>query len=509
MTAVATEQSSQSSQSSRPEPVDIARGRLYVGGEWIDSTDGATTPTVNPTTEEVIVEVARGTVEDAAAAAGAARAAFDDGRWSGMRGTERASLLHRVADLLEANAHDLAYREAVDMGKLYTDARWVDVPHIANMFRYYAGWTTKLAGDALPVEPLPGQDGELFAFTRREPLGVVAAITPFNFPLLLSVSKIAPALATGNTVVHKPASGTPLSALKLAEIIQEAGVPDGVFNTVTGPGAAVGNALATDPRVDKIAFTGSTAVGVNLIRAGADTLKHMTMELGGKSPHVICADADLDKAAMLAYFGCMWNKGEVCVAGTRLLVERPVLDEVLDRLRGIAATAVVGDPLEPATTVGPLAGKDEFDKVTGYLTIGQHEDGAPLAVGGGTPKVDGKGWFVEPTVFGPAANDMRIAREEIFGPVLTVVPFDDLDEAIRLANASDYGLASGIETSDVRKAMRFAREVKAGTVWVNTWHHYDPSAPFGGYKASGYGRENGAASLDAYTQYKTVWMDLT
>jgi aldehyde dehydrogenase (NAD+) len=338
------------------------------------------------------------------------------GAWAGMRGSERARLLHRIADLVEENAHDLAYREAVDMGKLYTDGHDIEIPYIANVFRYYAGWTTKLAGEALPVEPLPGHDGDLFAFTRREPLGVVAAITPFNYPLLLSITKIAPALATGNTVIHKPASATPLSALKLAEIMQEAGVPDGVYNTVTGPGSSVGNALATHRLVDKIAFTGSTAVGIDLVKAGADTMKHTTMELGGKAPHVICADADLDKAAQVAFFGCMWNKGEVCVAGTRLLVERSILDEMLDRLREVAASVTVGDPLDPATTIGPLAGKAEYDKVLGYVSIGRDEDRAPLALGGGTPKVDGKGWFVEPTVFGPATNDMRIAREEIFGP---------------------------------------------------------------------------------------------
>jgi aldehyde dehydrogenase (NAD+) len=495
-------------QSGRPAPVTVEPGRLFIGGTWRDSESRATTPTVNPTTEEVIVEVARGSAGDADAAARAAAAAFEDGPWSRMRGSERARLLHRIADLLLENAHELAYLEAIDMGKLYTDARTVDVPHIANMFRYYAGWAAKLAGEQLPVEPLPGQDGDLFAFTRREPLGVVAAITPFNFPLLLSVSKIALALAAGNTIIHKPASATPLSALKLAAIIQEAGVPDGVHNTVTGPGREVGEALATHPLVAKIAFTGSTNVGIGLVKAGAATLKHTTMELGGKAPHVICADADLAKAAQVAFFGCMWNKGEVCVGGTRLLVEWPVLDEVLDRLRTVAAGVVVGDPLDPATTIG-LASAEEYRKVVDYLRVGREEDRAPLVLGGGAPKVAGKGFFVEPTVFGPTGNDARIARDEIFGPVLTVIPFDGLDEGIRLANDSPYGLASGIETADYRTAMRFAREVKAGTVWINTWHHYDPSAPFGGYKASGYGREHGTASFEAYTQHKTVWMDLT
>jgi aldehyde dehydrogenase (NAD+) len=492
----------------RPEPIAIAPGRLFVAGVWCDASSGETMPSINPTTEETITEIAKGGADDASAAAVVARAAFETGPWGRMRGSERAKILRRIGDLILENANELAYREAVDMGKLYSDARAIDVPHIANMFHYYAGWTTKLSGELLPVEPLPGHEGEVFAFTRREPLGVVAAITPFNFPLILAVSKIAPALAAGNTVIHKPASATSLSALKLAEIIQEAGIPDGAFNTVTGPGGEVGNTLATHPLVDKIAFTGSTAVGVELIKASADTLKHTTMELGGKSPHVICADADLDKAAVTAFFACMWNKGEVCVAGTRLLVEETVFDALLERLRAWAERAVVGDPLEPATTIGPLAARSELEKVTRYIEIGRDEDRAPLAVGGGTPKLNGKGYFVEPTVFAPATNTMRIAREEIFGPVLTMIPFRDFDEAIRLANDSPYGLASGIETGDYRKALRFAREIKAGTVWINTWHHYDPSAPFGGFKSSGYGREHGTASFESYTQHKTVWLDV-
>lgn len=491
-----------------PEPITIDKGRLLIGSSWRDAQSGATTATINPATEEVITDVGKAGVADANAAVDAARAAFENGPWGRMRGSERAKILRRVGDLILENAHELAYLEAVDMGKLYTDARNVDVPHIANMFHYYAGWTTKLSGESLPVEPLPGQAGEIFAFTRREPLGVVAAITPFNFPLILSVSKIAPALAAGNTVIHKPASATPLSALKLARIIQEAGVPDGVINTVTGPGGEVGNALVTHPGVDKIAFTGSTNVGIGLVKAGADTLKRATMELGGKSAHVVLADADLDKAAASAFFGCMWDKGEVCVAGTRLIVEQTIFDDLLERLATWAQRAVVGNPLDPRSTIGPLADKSEYDKVTDYIRIGKDEDGARLAAGGGTRPVDGKGYFVEPTIFAPATNQMRISREEIFGPVLSVIPVRDLDEAIAVANDSPYGLASGIETSDYRKALRFAAEIKAGTVWINTWHHYDPAAPFGGYKASGYGREHGVASFEAYTQHKTVWMDV-
>jgi aldehyde dehydrogenase (NAD+) len=393
------------------------------------------------------------------------------------------------------------------MGMLYQDAATVVVPHIANMFRYYSGWPSKLDGSLRRAEPLAGVAEHLLAFTRREPLGVVAAVTPFNFPLVLSVSKIAPALAAGNCVVHKPASDTPLSALKLAQIMEQAGLPTGVYNTVTGPGGSVGDALVNSPDVDKIAFTGSTSVGRGLAKSGADTFKHVTLELGGKSPNIIFADADLEQAAATAYFACMWNKGEVCVAGSRLLVQEPIVDELLARLRAFADAAVIGDPLDPRTTVGPQASKAEYEKVLAYIESGKQE-GAPLVCGGGTRPLGGKGFFVEPTIFGPTDNSKTIAREEIFGPVLTVIPFATFDEAIRIANDTPYGLASGVQTDDYRTAIAAAEQIKAGTVWINTWHHYDPSAPFGGYKQSGYGREHGPESLDAYTQVKTVWLEL-
>jgi acyl-CoA reductase-like NAD-dependent aldehyde dehydrogenase len=487
-------------------PADIKRGRLFIDGEWCDASSGEATATINPATEQQITTVAKATAEDAERAAAAAKRAFEASGWATLRGSERAKILQGIADLIEENAHELAYREAVDMGMLYQDAANVVVPHIANMFRYYSGWPSKLDGAVRRAEPLPGEGGELMAFTRREPLGVVAAITPFNFPLVLSVSKIAPALAAGNCVIHKPASDTPLSALKLAEIMEAAEVPAGVYNTVTGPGRAVGDALVRSPDVEKIAFTGSTSVGRGLARAGADTLKHVTLELGGKSPNIIFADAHLDAAAPTTYFACMWNKGEVCVAGSRVLVQRPVVDEMVKRLKSLAEAAVIGDPLDSKTTVGPLASKAEFDKVVSYIEAGKGE-GAPLLTGGGTRTLDGKGWFVEPTIFGPTDNGKRIAREEIFGPVLTVIPFDTFEEAIAIANDTPYGLASGVQTADYRTALAAAEQIKAGTVWINTWHHYDPSAPFGGYGESGYGREHGPESLDAYTQVKTVWLE--
>jgi aldehyde dehydrogenase (NAD+) len=340
--------------------------------------------------------------------------------------------------------------------------------------------------------------------TRREPLGVVACITPFNFPLALTCSKVAPALAAGNTVVHKPASDTPLTALALAQVALDAGVPNGVYNLVTGPGGSLGDALVKHPLVDKIAFTGSTMVGQNIIRNGADTLKHTTMELGGKSPNIVFADADLEAAVQTAFWAIFWNKGEVCVAGSRLLVERPVYEAVVERLSAMATNAVLGDPLNSATQVGPIASKTEYDKVLQYIDSGK-QSVARLVAGGGVRRVDGKGLFIEPTIFADATNDLRISREEIFGPVLTVIPFEGEEEAIRIANETTYGLAAGIQTGNVGRAIRLADKIKAGTIWINTWHKYHPNAPFGGYKMSGYGREQGPEALESYTQYKSVW----
>jgi len=350
-------------------------------------------------------------------------------------------------------------------------------------------------------------EADLKILTRREPLGVVGCITPFNFPLALTCSKVAPALAAGNCVIHKPASDTPLTALALAQVALDAGVPDGVYNMVTGPGGTLGDALVRHPLVDKIAFTGSTSVGQGIIRQGADTLKHLTMELGGKSPNIVFADADLDQAVQAAFWGIFWNKGEVCVAGSRLLVERPVYDEVVERLSRMAHEAVLGDPLDPATQIGPIASKAEFDKVLRYVDAGKQSQ-ARLTAGGNARKIDGRGLFIEATVFADAKNEDKISREEIFGPVLPVIAFEGEDEAVRIANDTPYGLASGIQTGDMGRALRLADRIKAGTVWLNTWHKYHPNAPFGGYKKSGYGREQGAEALESYTQYKTVWANL-
>jgi len=350
-------------------------------------------------------------------------------------------------------------------------------------------------------------EADLRILTRREPLGVVAAITPFNFPLALSCSKIAPALAAGNVIVHKPASDTPLTALALAQVALDAGVPEGAYNLVTGPGGSIGDILIKHPKVDKVAFTGSTNVGQHIISNSAYTLKHLTMELGGKSPNIVFADADLDAALQAAFWGIFWNKGEVCVAGSRILVERPIYDEFVERLAAMARGAVMGDPLDPKTQIGPIASRAEYDKVLRYIQAGK-ESSARLVAGGGTRKVNGRGLFIEATVFADAGNSDKLSQEEIFGPVVPLIPFEGEEEAVCLANDTPYGLAAGIQTGDIRRALRLADRINAGTIWLNTWHKYHPNAPFGGFKMSGYGREQGAEALESYTQYKTVWANL-
>jgi aldehyde dehydrogenase (NAD+) len=485
-----------------PQRKNLARGQLLINGQWRDAADGATVATFDPTTEAEITTVAKAAPGDANAAVDAAAEAFENGPWPRMHHEARAKVLLKMADLLDERVDDFALREAMDMGMPYRDFRETIMPHCSGLFRFFAG------------QAMAHMDGgyrrsyeqDLKVITRREPLGVVAAITPFNFPLALTCSKVAPALAAGNTLVHKPASDTPLTALALAQVAVDAGIPDGVYNLVTGPGGSLGDALVKNPKVDKIAFTGSTAVGQNIIRNGAETLKHLTMELGGKSPNIVFADADMDAAVMAAFWGIFWNKGEVCVAGSRILVEQSICEEFTAWLAKMASEAVLGDPLDPNTQIGPIASKAEYDKVLRYVEDGKKT--ARLVAGGGTRKVDGKGLFVEATVFADASNDIAISREEIFGPVAPIIPFKDEDDAVRLANATPYGLASGIQTGDLRRALRLAERIKAGTVWLNTWHKYHPNAPFGGFKLSGYGREQGAEALESYTQYKTIWANL-
>jgi aldehyde dehydrogenase (NAD+) len=486
----------------KPQRISIPDGQLLIGGRWRPAQSGETTSTSDPTTEAVIAQIAKGTPSDADAAVDTAYDAFEDGPWSRMHHENRAKLLFRIADLMDERAEDFAIREAMDMGMPYADFRSIIMPHCSGLFRFFGG----IAMQAMNGGYRQSYESDIRILTRRQPLGVVAAITPFNFPLALSCSKIAPALAAGNTVVHKPASDTPLTALALAQVMLDAGVPDGVYNLVTGPGGSLGDALVKNPKVDKIAFTGSTAVGQGIMRTGADTMKHLTMELGGKSPNIVFADADMQSALQAAFWGIFWNKGEVCVAGSRILVEAPIYDEFVERLANMAKAAVLGDPLDPATMIGPIATRGEYDKVLRYVENGKTT--ARLVAGGGARRIEGKGLFIEPTVFADASNDIAISQEEIFGPVVPVIRFSGEDEAIRLANATPYGLASGIQTGDMKRALRLADRIKAGTVWLNTWHKYHPNAPFGGFKMSGYGREQGAEALECYTQYKTIWANL-
>ncbi|GAA6623200.1 aldehyde dehydrogenase family protein [Scytonema sp. NUACC26] len=481
----------------------IKPGKLFINGEWRDASSGKTFDVIDPTTEEVVAQIAEGTKEDTEAAIAAARISFERGSWGQMSGHERGEILWRVGDLFHKYGEELAFLQAKEMGRLFTDSMAIDIPHLANVFHYFAGWASKIEGSVKQTTK------GLHTYTLREPLGVIAAITPFNFPLILSVHKFAPALAAGNTIVHKPASSTPLSAIKVAEIMQEAGVPDGVFNLVPGPGSTVGHTLSTHPDVHKVAITGSTASGIRVIKDSADTLKHLTMELGGKSANIIFADADLDAAAETAYYGMFYNKGEICYAGSRMLIERSVYNEVLERVVEWAKRTKVGEPLDPDSQMGPIANQSEYNNVLRYMDIGK-QDGARLVAGGKAVDIGtGKGYFVEPTVFADVNSDMTIAREETFGPILSVIPFDDFEDAIRIANNNQYGLVSGVHTLDIKKAHRAATRLKAGTVWVNTWGHFDPSSPFGGYKMSGYGRENGWEALEFYLQTKTVWVDLS
>ncbi len=480
----------------------INRTQLYIDGQWQDSASGKTFAVIDPTTEEILAHVAEGTATDVEAAVAAAQRAFV-GAWGQLSGHERGEILWRVGDLFYQYAEELAYLQAKEMGRLYRDSMQVEGSHLPKMFHYYAGWASKLEGSV--KQTVKG----LHTYTLREPLGVVAAITPFNFPLILSISKFAPALAAGNTIIHKPASATPLSALKVAQIFAEAGVPPGVFNIVPGPGGTVGNALSTHPGIEKVAITGSTASGIRVIKDSADTLKHLTMELGGKSANIIFADADLATATQSAYDGMFYNKGEICYAGSRMLVERPIYEDVVERVRERALATKPGDPLDPSSDMGPIANKSEYDKVLHYMNVGV-EDGARLVAGGKAYDIGtGKGYFVEPTVFADVDSAMTIAREESFGPILSIIPFDGFEEAIQIANGNQYGLASGVHTRDIKKAHRAAAQLKAGTVWVNTYGQFDPSAPFGGYKMSGYGREQGWEALEFYLQTKTVWVDLT
>jgi len=476
-------------------------GRMLIDGEWVDAASGETFDSVYPGNGQVVGKVAAGGSEDIDRAVAAARRAFEEGAYRKMNGADRGMLLWRIADLMEKNIEELAELETIDNGKPLTESLRVDIPQSIACFRYYAGWAGKTTGDTIE----PNAKSNAFAYTLREPLGVCGQIIPWNFPIQMAAWKIAPAIACGNTVVIKPAEQTSLSILRLGELMLEAGMPKGVVNIVTGLGETAGAALVEHPGVDKIAFTGSVEVGKMIMRNAAGTLKKVTLELGGKSPNIVFADSNLELAAKVALSGIFFNQGQMCTAGSRILIEASAREAFMDVLAGRAAKMVVGDPLDPKTRMGSLVSQDQMERVLGYIEKGKSE-GADLIAGGA--RVGEKGFFVTPTVFDNVRNDMAIAQEEIFGPVASVITFNDASEALKIANDSRFGLAAAVWTNDLKKALTFARGIKSGTVWVNTYNMTDNALPFGGYKESGFGRELGAAALDTYTQTKTVYIDL-
>jgi acyl-CoA reductase-like NAD-dependent aldehyde dehydrogenase len=477
------------------------QNKLLINNEWRAAASGHTMEVVNPATEEVIAQVPSAGGADLDAAVQAARAALD-GPWGQMSARERGRLVRKLGDRLLERADEVARLETLHNGKPISESRHIEIPASAECFEYYGGWSDKVMGETIPVK------GNHLTYTLREPIGVVAAIVPWNFPLLLASWKVAPALACGNTVILKPASQTPLTALALAEIAVEVGLPPGVLNVLTGPGAQLGQAIVEHPGIDKIAFTGDTSTGRGIMRGAAGSLKKITLELGGKSPNIVLADADLDAAIRGATIGIFYGKGEVCAAGSRLLVDHAIKTEFIDKLAARARKMTAGDPMDPRTRFGALSSKKQLDTVLRYIESGNQE-GATLVAGGARTDIGtGKGYFVQPTVFADVRPEMTIAREEIFGPVLAAIEFADIDDAIARANDTPYGLAAGVWTRDIKKAHYIARKLQAGTVWINTYNVYDTAAPFGGYKQSGFGREMSAHALEHYTQVKSVWVDL-
>ena len=483
-----------------PADVKVSQTRLLINGEWQDAADGKTFETINPATEAVIANVAEADKADADRAVAAARRAFDEGAWRKMSATQRGNLLYKLADLIEANKDELAALETLDNGKPLSDSKAADLPLTIACYRYYAGWADKIQGKTIPI------NGPYFCYTRHEPIGVAARIILWNFPLLMQAWKLAPALACGCTVVLKVAEQTPLSALRVGELINEAGFPPGVVNILSGFGPTAGQALARHMDVDKVAFTGSTEIGHQIMKYSAESnLKRVTLELGGKSPNIVFADTDIDAAVEGAHFALFFNQGQCCCAGSRLFVEEKIHDEFVEKLVAKSKSRRVGDPFASDTEQGPQVDKTQYDKVMGYIAVGQ-EQGAEMVCGGG--RVGSKGYFIEPTVFDNVKDDMTIAQEEIFGPVLSVISFTDMDDVIKRANNTVYGLAAAVWTRDIEKAHAVANAVRAGTVWINCYDVFDAAAPFGGYKMSGIGRELGEYGLANYTEVKTVTVKL-
>jgi phenylacetaldehyde dehydrogenase len=479
--------------------------KLLIDGEWVEAASGRTFPTIDPASEEVLAQVAHGDAEDVERAVRAARRAFAHGSpWRRMTPSDRGRLLHRVGDLILEHADELATLESLDNGKPRAIARVADVPLAADLFHYVAGWTTKLEGSTIPISGVTAPGAQFHAYTAREPVGVVGQIIPWNFPLLMAAWKLGPVLACGCTVVLKPAEQTPLSALRLGELIQEAGLPAGVLNIVTGFGDA-GAALAAHPGVDKVAFTGSTEVGKKIVQAAAGNLKKVTLELGGKSPQIVLGDADLEIAVPGAASAIFFNHGQCCCAGSRLYVEADVFDDVVAGVADEARKIRLGPGLEAETQMGPLVSDEQLERVCGYLESGV-EEGARAIAGG--KRLGDRGYFVEPTVLVDTRPDMKVVREEIFGPVVSAMPFTDHEHVLPAANETNYGLAAGIWTRDVSDAHRIAAELQAGTVWVNTYNVFDAALPFGGFKESGWGREMGHEVLDNYLETKAVCIRL-
>jgi acyl-CoA reductase-like NAD-dependent aldehyde dehydrogenase len=485
-----------------PEVTKFLEGtpKMVIGGTQVDASSGRTFQVIDPSTAQAVTEVPRGEAADVDRAVAAARAAFEDRRWVGLRPGKRSEILFKIGELIKGNVAELAQLESLDSGKpikLASGEIWA----AGEAFRYYSGWPTKATGETVPTD-----DG-MFVYSLREPMGVCGGVIPWNFPLIMAAWKVAPALAFGNTSVLKPAEQTPLTAVKLAEICLEAGVPEGVVNVVTGFGDEAGAALAAHTDVDKIAFTGSTEVGRKVLHASEGNLKRVTLELGGKSPNIVFSDADMKRAPKGSMMGVFLNSGQVCTAGTRILVEKSVHDDFVASLVDATQKMKLGPGLDEETGMGPVVSAEQLDRVAGYIDVGRTE-GAELVTGGERATELGDGYYVKPTIFAGVRNDMRIAQEEIFGPVAAVIEVEDADEAVAVANETMYGLAAAVWTTDLQKAHKVARGIRAGTVWVNTSGLYDPAVSFGGYKQSGFGRELGIHSMETYTQTKSVWVSL-